>query len=126
MHVKKPWSKLFVGIVHFFHRIGADMLLPNTLMPLKLTCMEDRFYESLPVHHAPIGEMLGRETCFRPVPSDWQIVITDIRRSSDAVARGLQRTVNLIATGSIVCVLNISHKHKVVIPFFSEATARLF
>lgn len=53
--------------------------------------MEDHFNESLPAHHAPIGEVLGRQTCFWAVPLGWQIVITDIRLSSDPVARGLAK-----------------------------------
>jgi hypothetical protein len=32
--------------------------------------------------------------------------------------RGLHETINLVATGSIVAVLNIAYKAKITVPFF--------
>ncbi len=46
------------------------------------------------------------------------MVITDVRRSSQAVADGLYETVNLVATGSIVAVLNIAFRAGISIPYF--------
>jgi len=80
--------------------------------------MEDQFYESLPVRQGAIGAIINQDDLFSTVPEEWEIVLTDIRSSSIAVAYGMHRTVNLIATGSIVCVLNIAHEHQVMIPFF--------
>lgn len=80
--------------------------------------MSEHFYADLPILEEPIGSVINRYELFRMVPSDWGIVVADIRASSIAVAEGLHRTVNLIATGSIVCVLNIAHARGVVIPFF--------
>ncbi|MEO7523577.1 MAG: DUF3095 family protein [Ferruginibacter sp.] len=80
--------------------------------------MDEHFYESLPVHQGSIGAILNREHLFCDVPEGWEIVLTDIRGSSAAVDEGMHKAVNLIATGSIVCVLNIAHKHQVIIPFF--------
>ncbi len=80
--------------------------------------MEEHFYESLPLHRGPIGAILNQEHHFCTVPEGWEIVLTDIRGSSVAVDSGMHKAVNLIATGSIVCVLNIAHKHQVMIPFF--------
>lgn len=80
--------------------------------------MEDRFYESLPVLQGAMSSILNQDELFTMVPAGWEIIVTDIRGSSIAVATGMHKTVNLIATGSIVCVLNIAHKHRVMIPFF--------
>ncbi len=80
--------------------------------------MENHFYESLNTHHGPVGELFAQDQLFSPLPLDWEIVITDIQGSSIAVSEGLHKVINLIATGSIVCVLNIAQQHKIVIPFF--------
>jgi hypothetical protein len=80
--------------------------------------MGDQFYESLPIRQGAIGTIINQDDLFTAVPEEWEIVLTDIRSSSIAVAYGMHRTVNLIATGSIVCVLNIAHEHQVIIPFF--------
>lgn len=55
---------------------------------------------------------------FKAVPSDWHVIITDIKGSTTAVSNGLHETVNLIATGSIVAVLNLAYKANITIPFF--------
>ncbi|MEO7214557.1 MAG: DUF3095 family protein [Mucilaginibacter sp.] len=80
--------------------------------------MEPKFYESLTVRQGAIGTIINQDDLFSTVPENWEIVLTDIRSSSAAVAYGMHRTVNLIATGSIVCVLNIAHEHHIMIPFF--------
>lgn len=80
--------------------------------------MDNNFYELLRTHRGQVAQLLGRNELFSAVPEDWHVVVTDISGSSVAVAAGLHKTVNLIATGSIVCVLNISRKHNIVIPFF--------
>ncbi|MEO7214587.1 MAG: DUF3095 family protein [Mucilaginibacter sp.] len=80
--------------------------------------MEEHFYESLPVHQGTVGAIFNKDHLFAAVPPGWEIVLTDISGSTAAVAEGMHKAVNLIATGSIVCVLNIAHKHKIAIPFF--------
>lgn len=80
--------------------------------------MKDLFYDSLPTHRGLISSLFLRADLFAYVPADWEVVITDIRRSSQAVELGQHKSVNVTATGSIVCVLNIAHKHHVTIPFF--------
>lgn len=78
----------------------------------------ESFYSDLPAHDMPLGKLLGDPALFAGVPPDWTIVITDIRNSTDAVLSGQHQTVNLLATGSIVSVLNIAFRQKVTIPFF--------
>jgi len=46
------------------------------------------------------------------------VVITDVKNSTAAVAGGLHETINLIATASIVAVLNITYKANLTVPFF--------
>lgn len=83
--------------------------MPNT---------NEQFYTDLPANHIPLGELLIKDKLFKEVPDDWHVIITDIRNSTTAVANGLHETVNLIATGSIVTVLNIVYKANLTIPFF--------
>jgi hypothetical protein len=46
------------------------------------------------------------------------VVITDVKNSTRALQDGLHETVNLVATGSIVAVLNIVYKANLTVPFF--------
>lgn len=77
-----------------------------------------QFYARLPVNEIPLADLLTEEHLFFRVPEDWHVIITDIKGSSDAVQQGLHETVNLVATGSIVAVLNIAYRLPVSIPFF--------
>jgi len=76
------------------------------------------FYTRLPVNQIPLSELLMEEHLFFNVPSNWHVIITDVKKSTTAVANGLHETVNLIATGSIVAVLNIAYKENIAVPFF--------
>src|SRR5436190_9031515 len=78
----------------------------------------DMFFSRLPVNEIPLTDLLTEEHLFYKVPENWYVVITDVKRSTKAVEQGLHETVNLIATGSIVAVLNISYKASMTIPFF--------
>ena len=79
---------------------------------------QDLFYSRLPVNAIPLGELLSETHLFFAVPSSWHVVITDVKKSTQAVADGLHETVNLVATGSIVAVLNIAYKANITVPFF--------
>lgn len=78
----------------------------------------EQFYSRLPANHISLGELLTEEHLFYNVPESWHVVITDIRNSTGAVAGGMHETVNFIATGSIVSVLNIAFKAGITVPFF--------
>ncbi len=78
----------------------------------------DQFYSRLPVNEIPLNELLMEEHLFFKVPSNWQVIITDVKNSTIAAQQGLHETVNLIATGSIVAVLNIAFKNQLTVPFF--------
>ncbi|MFT3679495.1 MAG: DUF3095 family protein [Ferruginibacter sp.] len=76
------------------------------------------FYSRLPVNEIPLGELFTEEHLFYNIPSGWQVVITDIKNSTQAVANGVHETINLIATGSIVAILNIAYRENITVPFF--------
>jgi hypothetical protein len=78
----------------------------------------DLFYSRLPVNEISLSELLTEEHLFYKVPDNWHVVITDVKQSTQAVAEGMHETVNLLATGSIVAVLNIVYRAGITIPFF--------
>jgi hypothetical protein len=69
---------------------------------------DSSFYSQLHLHHGALHELLLDETAFTEVPQEWNIIVTDIKDSTQAVQDGKQQLVNLAATGSIVACLNIS------------------
>jgi hypothetical protein len=83
-----------------------------------MSAANDQFYASLPVSRLSLADMLTTETQFQQVPHDWHIIITDIKNSTPAVLNGQHQDINLIATGSIVSVLNIAFGLNVTVPFF--------
>ncbi|EDM38846.1 hypothetical protein PBAL39_22275 [Pedobacter sp. BAL39] len=78
----------------------------------------NQFYTNLPVNGGTFGALLRQPQLFAEVPADWYVVITDIERSTNAVFEGKHEQVNLIATGSIVSVLNIAFARGITVPFF--------
>lgn len=78
----------------------------------------DQFYSRLPVNEIPLSDLFSEEHLFYKIPDNWHIIITDVKKSTIAVASGLHQTVNLVATGSIVAVLNLAYKNDLTIPFF--------
>ncbi len=82
------------------------------------TSTTDLFYSRLPVNEIPLGDLLMEEHLFFKVPSNWHVIITDVKKSTEAVGNGLHETVNLVATGSIVAVLNIVYRENLTVPFF--------
>jgi len=78
----------------------------------------DLFYSRLPVNEIPLSELLMEEHLFFKMPANWHVLITDIKNSTAAIQRGLHETINLVATGSIVAVLNIAYKANITVPFF--------
>ncbi|QHI34977.1 hypothetical protein IMCC3317_03230 [Kordia antarctica] len=64
------------------------------------------FYADLPKHFIPLRDLLKDESLFIGIPKNWHIVVTDIEGSSQAVANGKHNDINLVATGSIITVLN--------------------
>lgn len=80
--------------------------------------ISDQFYSNLTPNQIPLSDLLIMDHLFHEIPEDWHVIITDIKNSTAAVAAGLHETVNFIATGSIVTVLNIAYKASITVPFF--------
>lgn len=78
----------------------------------------DLFYHQLPERSLSLSKLLNNEKLFHRVPADWHVIITDIKGSTQAILQGQHETVNLLATGSIVTVLNLVFKRGISIPFF--------
>ena len=78
----------------------------------------DLFYSRLPVNEIPLSDLLTEDHLFYRVPETWHVVLTDIKKSTTAVEQGKSETVNLLATGSIVAVLNIAYRANLTVPFF--------
>ncbi len=78
----------------------------------------DLFYSRLPVNEIGLDQLLTEEHLFYKIPANWLVVITDVKNSTLATEQGLHQTVNLVATGSIVAVLNIAYKANLTVPFF--------
>ena len=76
------------------------------------------FYSTLSIHNGSLSDLLGNRTLFTGIPSDWHVIITDIKNSTRAFENGRHEEVNLIATGSIICTLNLAQKAGIQIPFF--------
>jgi hypothetical protein len=79
---------------------------------------DDMFYSRLPANEIPLGELLDESHLFYKIPGSWYVLMTDIKNSTQAIAHGMHETVNLLATGSIIAVLNIALRHKLTFPFF--------
>jgi hypothetical protein len=78
----------------------------------------NHFYNNLADTDISLAQLMLQKELFKAVPSDWHVIITDIKGSTKAVANGLHETVNLVATGSIVAVLNLAYKANITVPFF--------
>jgi hypothetical protein len=75
----------------------------------------DDFYESLPVFDEFAG--ITEEGQYRPLPEDWHVVVTDVERSTAAIARGGYKQVNIVGAASIVAVLNAVRPRQVPFVF---------
>ncbi len=75
------------------------------------------FYQHLPAHQLPLADLF-RSNYFSPVPADWQVIISDVKNSTQAVAAGRYNEVNLVAAGSLIAALNVAKKYRTEVPFF--------
>jgi hypothetical protein len=78
----------------------------------------DLFYTRLPINEISLSDLLTEEHLFFKIPANWHVLITDVKNSTAAVNTGLHETINLVATGSIVALLNIAYKANISLPFF--------
>src|SRR5438132_3305407 len=66
---------------------------------------DEPFSEKLPVFDdfASITD----EGHYQPLPEDWHVVVTDVVRSTAAIAAGLYKQVNIVGAASIASVLDV-------------------
>ena len=75
------------------------------------------FYKNLPSYLVSTADIF-EDANFIDVPDDWEIIVADVKNSSEAVSNGRHNDVNLVAGGSVITVLNIARKYGIEIPFF--------
>ena len=62
---------------------------------------------------------------YRPAPDDWRLVMTDIVRSTQAVADGKHKAVNMIAAAGIAAVRNACAGHEIPYAFGGDGATLL-
>jgi hypothetical protein len=75
------------------------------------------FYQDLAPLRLPLASLF-QQGLFSDVPADWQVIVSDVRNSTQAVSAGRYNEVNLVAAGSLITALNVAKKYKVEVPFF--------
>lgn len=86
------------------------------LKPTYLTT--ENFYFELPVHTRSLSKLTANSSLFYNVPEDWHILVADIKNSTQAILDGKHQQVNLVATGSVIAILNLAAEKNITIPFF--------
>src|SRR5271167_5154529 len=66
--------------------------------------MANSFYESIPIFDE-FAEAVRAEN-YRPLPDDWVVGFSDVIGSTDAVAKGRYKAVNMVGAGVIAAVAN--------------------
>jgi len=69
-----------------------------------MTGDKDHFYESLPIL-GDFAEAVKAEN-YRPLPDDWVVGFSDVVGSTQAVAQGRYKAVNMVGAGVIAAVAN--------------------
>ena len=77
-----------------------------------------QFYSELPVNKMSVSDLVADKSLFSEVPEDWHVLVADIKNSTHAIKNGKHNEVNLVATGSIIAVLNIVYSQNISVPFF--------
>ncbi len=76
------------------------------------------FFTDLSLQTTSISDLVADKSLFSKVPEDWHIVAADIKNSTEAIGNGNHDQVNLVATGSIIAILNLAYSKNISIPFF--------
>lgn len=78
----------------------------------------ENYYTNLPVRKISLTRLIANKSLFSYVPGDWHILVADIKDSTLAIKAGKHQQVNLIATGSVIAILNLAAGKNLSIPFF--------
>lgn len=76
------------------------------------------FWGELAHQSMPVTQLMAETHRFADVPPDWHVVLTDVKKSTQALSDGQHHLVNLVATGSIIAALNIARRADIRVPFF--------
>ena len=76
------------------------------------------FWSEVPHQSIPVARLMAEADRFCDVPADWHVVLTDVKKSTQALSDGQHHLVNLVATGSIIAALNIARRADIRVPFF--------
>jgi hypothetical protein len=76
------------------------------------------FYSNLLLQTSSVSDLVANKSLFSKVPEDWYAVVADIKNSTEAVRNGNHDQVNLVATGSVIAILNLAYSKNITIPFF--------
>lgn len=82
------------------------------------------FYADLPV--LDHFEKLANADHYKPIPSDWYVLITDIAGSTEAVEAGRYKDVNLLGAASIIVILNALAPQEIPFVFGGDGAAAVF
>lgn len=85
--------------------------------------MSDTFYADLPAYTRFLDIL--DDAAYTAVPSDWFILLTDVRGSTQAIQNGRYRQINLVGASSIVAVLNVAGKTAVPFVFGGDGATLL-
>jgi hypothetical protein len=76
------------------------------------------FFSDLSLQTTSISDLVANKSLFSKVPEDWHAVAADIKNSTAAIGNGNHDQVNLVATGSVIAILNLAYSKNISIPFF--------
>jgi len=76
------------------------------------------FYSNLSLQKDSISDLVANKSLFSKVPEDWYAIAADIKNSTKAINNGNHNQVNLVATGSVIAILNLAYSKNISIPFF--------
>ena len=76
----------------------------------------------------PLRELLNSKSCFTPLPENWHVLVVDVKKPFEVLDQGLHSDINLVATGSIITILNtIKNINKdIQIPYFFKGDGATF
>ncbi len=86
------------------------------------------FYKGLITNNISLRALFNDKGLFNAVPEDWHILVAEVKEPLVAVGKGLNKDVNLVATGSIITVLNsLKAMHNgIKIPYFFRGFGATF
>lgn len=84
---------------------------------------DDLFFKNLS-GFSRFSELTTR-THYVAAPSDWYVVMTDVRGSTDAIAQGRYKEVNLVGAAAIMAILNIAPSISIPYAFGGDGATML-